>query len=451
MDGQVDSADGDMTPAFGAQLRRWRTAAGLSLGELAARTHYSKGHLSKVESGLKRPSEQLGRQCDVAVGANGALLALVSTPTGPGPTAAPSTVPTPRAAMPRTAGDAAGSVGWAPETWVLELAPDGHGRFAEGAVRSLTGVPDGLGVVTFAGRYTTAAPDIEGLTALAESLRALGRTTSPAAVLPLAISHLHAVRVLAGGAHEADRRRLYFLASRLAEFTGWMAQEAGDGRAALWWTDQAVAFAQAAGDTALGDYARVRRGLVSLYRGDAGETVALVGPLRGRSGLPPRVRWLAALREAQGHSLAGEASQALRCLDAARELSTRLPDDEPGPQLGPTSVPDQTTLVHGWCLVDLGRVREASDLLGAELARLTAKQARARARFGVRLAMARASDGDIESACADLDGIAAELRRADSATIRADLRGFVALARRWQHHPDAHRLRARLRPASVTP
>ncbi|NBH03695.1 helix-turn-helix transcriptional regulator, partial [Amycolatopsis sp. SID8362] len=37
---------------FGAELRRLRHAAGLSLTELADRVHYSKGYLSKVETGL---------------------------------------------------------------------------------------------------------------------------------------------------------------------------------------------------------------------------------------------------------------------------------------------------------------------------------------------------------------------------------------------------------------
>jgi ribosome-binding protein aMBF1 (putative translation factor) len=42
--------------SFGAELRRQRLAAGLSLGGLAERVHYSKSHLSKIERDRKAPS-----------------------------------------------------------------------------------------------------------------------------------------------------------------------------------------------------------------------------------------------------------------------------------------------------------------------------------------------------------------------------------------------------------
>ncbi|ONH26616.1 hypothetical protein BL253_24130 [Pseudofrankia asymbiotica] len=438
---------------FGTELHRRRLAAGLTLGELARRTHYSKGHLSKVESGGKRPSEQLGRQVDAAVGADGALLALVQRRdrgTGPAPDTSMDGPGPAGQGGGHPAGPGMGAGGGpplpSPQTWVLELAPDGRGRFAEGIVRSLAGMADGLGVVSFTGTYATAAVDVEGLAAVAGSLRKLGRTLSPAAVLPMTIGLLHTVRVLAGEAHGGDQRALLVLASRVAEFTGWMAQETGDDRTAMWWTEQAVVYAAAGGDETLGEYAQVRRALVALYRGDAGGAVALVAPVRRRSGLPPRVRWLAALREAQGHALAGDHTQAMRLLDTAEAFAARVqPEQSPDLMLGP-STDAHTALVRGWCLVDLGRSAEAAELLAAWLAAMPAGQARARARFGVRLALARAIEGDLDGACRELDGLAEEVRRADSATIRADLRGFGAATRRWQHHPALHDVRTRVRP-----
>ena len=490
---------------FGTELHDRRLAAGLSLGELARRTHYSKGHLSKIESGHKQPSEQLGRQVDAAVGADGALLALVPRPdrvvrlsldgtaagngqangnghvngsgqvlgNGQAPgngqdvpsggdsaeTSAAPDSPGQDPSAGRGAGgpagpgaDPAGDAGLpSPQTWVLELAPDGRGRFAEGVVRSLTGIPDGLGVVSFTGTYGTGtgAVDVAGLTAIAGSLRSLGRTLSPAAVLPMTIGLLHTVRVLAGEARGADQRALLVLASRVAEFTGWMAQETGDDRTAMWWTEQAVVYAAAGGDDTLGPYARVRRALVTMYQGEADTTIELVAPVRQRSDLKPRLRWLAALREAQGYALAGDHTQAMRLLDTADALGDRVAPDEGGDlRLGSTAE-GHTALVRGWCLVDLGRCAEAADLMAPRLAALPPGQARSHARFGVRLALARAIEGDIEGAGRDLDQIAQEVRWADSATIRADLRGFGPATRRWQHHPGMHGLRARVRTLQV--
>lgn len=62
---------------FGAELRHRRKAAGLSLTELAERTHYSKGYLSKVETGLAIPNPALAALCEAELGAEGILTALL--------------------------------------------------------------------------------------------------------------------------------------------------------------------------------------------------------------------------------------------------------------------------------------------------------------------------------------------------------------------------------------
>ncbi|WP_155346155.1 helix-turn-helix domain-containing protein [Acrocarpospora pleiomorpha] len=64
-------------PAFGNELRRVREAASLSLAELGKLIHYSKGYLSKIESGARPANLKLAWACDNALGANGALAALV--------------------------------------------------------------------------------------------------------------------------------------------------------------------------------------------------------------------------------------------------------------------------------------------------------------------------------------------------------------------------------------
>jgi transcriptional regulator with XRE-family HTH domain/tetratricopeptide (TPR) repeat protein len=62
---------------FGAELRRLRRAAGLSLSGLADRVHYSKGYLSKVETGLTTPNSALAALCEAELDAAGALTALL--------------------------------------------------------------------------------------------------------------------------------------------------------------------------------------------------------------------------------------------------------------------------------------------------------------------------------------------------------------------------------------
>ena len=78
-DGTADRAGGapGTGGGFGAALRRVRAERGLSLSALARLVHYSKGYLSKIETGGKPPTADLARRCDEALRAGGALSRLV--------------------------------------------------------------------------------------------------------------------------------------------------------------------------------------------------------------------------------------------------------------------------------------------------------------------------------------------------------------------------------------
>ncbi|WP_158104520.1 helix-turn-helix domain-containing protein [Amycolatopsis kentuckyensis] len=67
---------------FGAELRRLRQKAGLSLGGLAELTFYSKGYLSKVENGLIRPNAALAALCETELGTPGELVSLLPAEAG---------------------------------------------------------------------------------------------------------------------------------------------------------------------------------------------------------------------------------------------------------------------------------------------------------------------------------------------------------------------------------
>ncbi|CAM5529227.1 hypothetical protein SAVIM40S_00079 [Streptomyces avidinii] len=72
----------DAAMPFPAQLRRLRVQRGLSLADLARQTHYSKGYLSKIETGSKRVTVDVARRCDDVLRAGGELLRMVRE-TGP--------------------------------------------------------------------------------------------------------------------------------------------------------------------------------------------------------------------------------------------------------------------------------------------------------------------------------------------------------------------------------
>ena len=58
---------------FGAEVRRWRTAAGLSQEQLGQRVGYSGAQVGKVETGERAPSQDFAQHCDQALPAAGGL------------------------------------------------------------------------------------------------------------------------------------------------------------------------------------------------------------------------------------------------------------------------------------------------------------------------------------------------------------------------------------------
>ncbi|WP_344087032.1 helix-turn-helix domain-containing protein [Streptomyces stramineus] len=74
-----DGGDGT-SPGAGApgeQLRRLRQARGMSLAGLSRLVHYTKGYLSRVETGEKPLTPEVARRCDGALKAGGTLTRLV--------------------------------------------------------------------------------------------------------------------------------------------------------------------------------------------------------------------------------------------------------------------------------------------------------------------------------------------------------------------------------------
>lgn len=420
------------TAQFGTELRRRRSEAGLSLAGLAKQVHYSKSHLSKVETGAKPPSTDLARRCDAALGCEGALAQLA----GP-PARDPSVLIEPNPG----------------EVWVLSLDVDGPDRFGALSRRELfAGGIAGLVVLAglpAAGPAEVAPATLASFREMFDQLRRLGQHLEAPVLLPVLAAQTHALRRLAASAG-TDRQRApaLRLAARFAEYAGWMAQEAGDDGRACWWTDRAVELAAGGEDRDLAAYANVRRALISLYRHDAAQTVALARRAAAATS-NVRVLGLAAQREAQGHALAGDATECWRSLDRATELLAQAYDDD-GPVLGTSHVADPAALAAGWCRYDLGEPGLAAELLDRELARIPVHATRARARFGARLALAFADSSELEQACVAVEPVLATYEQVRSATVRIDLRSLARTLNRWQRHPATADIRLRLTAALST-
>lgn len=391
---------------FGSRLRQARTAAGLTLERLASIVHYSKGQLSKVETGHKRPSQELARLCDAALGAGGELVALVPT-TG------------------------------MPDTSFRRGAPTGRRHIlTAGTASVLAAASLGAPHASAAAQHDRDDTLLEVSRCLFDQFRRLGQTAPPGAVLPALAEQTRGLRLLALRAGPQTRQHLLALGARYAEFAGWMAQEAGDDQGALGWTDHAVELSVASGDDTLASYARVRRALVAYYRGDAAETVALTESVRDTR-LPSRILGLAAQQQAEGHALAGDYAGCMRELDRARDLLAQDDGDPRHPVLGPSPqhLSDPVAMMTGWCLLDLGRPREAAEAFDREMAGLSRTAQRNRARYGTRHALAYALAGEIEQACGLTADVLGAVHTVSSATVALDVRRLSRVLGRHPRNP----------------
>ncbi|MFD7495617.1 helix-turn-helix domain-containing protein [Streptomyces sp. NPDC059832] len=377
---------------FGAELRRLREDAGMTLQQLADVTSYSRGHLSKIERGTNPPTMSLAQRCDAHFGAGGRLRKAYSAEVD---SAGRKSKPARRQVI-------VTGVGSLLATGLTDGGKNGHASDRE--------LPPGA-------LYQDQL----------HQMKKLGQNLAPTAMLPVLHSQVSNVIALASRSTGPSRAGLLVTASRFAEYIGWMAQESGDETMALNATAEAVELARAGGDEHLADYALVRRALVTYYNGDASRTIALAQQAQ-RSSAPPRVRGLAAQREAQGHALLGDERACGRALDRARDLLSVAEDPSGTPALGTTQLLDPVSMVTGWCLYDLGRPREAADVLERECRRIAPHALNTRTRYGLRRALSLAAAGEAESSCEAARELLAFMTVIPSATVRTDV---LRLDREW--------------------
>lgn len=394
---------------FGAELRRRRVRAGLSLSELARLTHFSKGYLSKIETGRQRPSVKLARLADAVLNAGGALAGLAAGSKGS------RRVPAEPVPMPHLA----------QQYEVLAFGDALALPFAFSPADARTMVDDEDAERYFCEQF--------------DRCRLLGQRTFPAFVLRSLVMEMCTLLELAKAALGTPAGfRLPLLAARYAEYAGWMAQEAGRHGDALEWTRRAAGIAAGAGGTGLVAYALVREAELAMYDWDAVRTVELAECALQHPGSSPRIRGLASHRQAQGFALMGEYDRCLAALDRAEELLSEPQaegsDDGGVPMLGSSTVIGLADAVAGWCHYDLGRPQKAAELLENVLTRTPVTARRARALYGARLALAYEAAGDIDRVIAVTSQVLADVGPVGSASTGGELRRLSRALIRW--HPN---------------
>ncbi|MFE3149969.1 helix-turn-helix domain-containing protein [Streptomyces sp. NPDC059218] len=357
---------------FGVVLATLRARRGWSVREFAQRANVSEGQICNLESGLRNPTPAVAAACDAAFGTGGEL---------------------------------------------AELAGAGRrGTCAEDVVE--------------------AGPVLAGYERVLSELKGIGRSTGPRFVTA---SMKSITRILTdAGPHAVGEQRaeIWLLASRFAEYTGWMAQEAGNPAEALRWTNLAVRWGAQGGDETVAAYALVRKAFIAQHRGDTDAAIGFADQAARHPAANPVIRAHAARRSAQGHARRGDAEACREALQRFRSHAAEVNGDRTA-HWGPRIENGNPRLIEASCMLSLRQFEPAADLFAAERRRLPAVPAdsNSQARFAVRQATALAGVGRLDDACQTVEATMPVIKRIDSATVRAELRRFVEQARTRRASP----------------
>ncbi|MEW1687306.1 helix-turn-helix domain-containing protein [Streptomyces sp. NPDC091265] len=367
--GTVSASAGTRLPPgdFGVVLATLRARRGWSVREFARRANVSEGQVCNLESGLRNPTPAVAAACDAAFGAGGEL---------------------------------------------VELAGAGRRGARSGAV-------------------VEAGPVVAGYERVLWELKNIGRSTGPRFVTA---SMKSITRILTdAGPHAVGEQRaeIWLLASRFAEYTGWMAQEAADPAEALRWTSLAVRWGALGGDETVAAYALVRKAFIAQHRGDTCAAIGLAEQAAGHPAANPVIRAHAARRAAQGHARRGDAGACREALERFGSHAAEVVTDDRTPHWGPRIENGNPRLIEASCMLSLRHFELAADLFAAEHRRRSALPAdsNSQARFAVRQATALAGVGRLDDACQIVEVTLPVIQRIDSATVRAELGRFVEQAR----------------------
>jgi transcriptional regulator with XRE-family HTH domain len=256
---------------FGTEMRRLLSERGLSLNELARRSNYDAGYLSKISNGRKPATMAVAARLDDVLGADGRLAALVDD-------------------EPLFNGT---------------LSPEGRNRI-EHARRH-------------PGRAGTAVA--ESLALVLDAQRHAEDTLGSAAMLRPVLAQLAVAEDLVREARGPGRPQVVHIAGQWAQFAGWLHANTGQREQADARLSQALQWAVEAGEVNLISEVLSFQGHAAYVSGYPGPVIGLSQAAQRDRGAYPGQLAISAAQEAKGHAMEGRGADADRLLDQADELA----------------------------------------------------------------------------------------------------------------------------------
>jgi len=264
---------------------------------------------------------------------------------------------------------------------------------------------------------------IESLSATLGQLSRTDSLAGPVPVLTAAADQANFVGKLTKVAAGPERNDLLALATRFAEFIGWLHQDDDDLTQAMHWTDRAMDYSQELDDPRLISYVLMRKSNILTDGGDSALGRGLAdAALRGGVRLTPRLRALARRQRANAYALQGEANGCARELDLAMDEVMRQADDPTDDFLAYCG-PSYVEMEAANCWLRLEQPGKAIPIFERSLENWPhGHQPRDRGLCLARLATAYAIAGDLDAAADAGEESLASLRIAGSGRVLNQLR-----------------------------
>jgi transcriptional regulator with XRE-family HTH domain len=405
---------------FGAELRHWREARGLSQDQLGRQTLNSGSTIGKVEKAIRRPSFELARKCDEILQTGGALTRLMELVEAD---AEPSDGSELRATAIASASDDVG-LRWSPD---LATTVETVGRLWKADVERRAVV---VGAAWSAAAFGAPARDwllswtepdpihIEGHRIGAAEVDAVWSMCRTFTDLDHMLGGGHARSTLAhylstavlpmlkGSYGERTGRRLLAAAARLCDIAGFMAFDCRLHGLAQRYYIQALRLAKASGKRGLGSHILADMSMQAHYVGDGSEALALAraGQRTAQDCGSPALLARCCALEARAHALLGDGAACGQAMaQAERTLDVDEGDD---PSWVSFFTHEQLAAEFMYAASDLGRSADVQRFAPAVLAPSSGMQRRmalaTAALASSHLAGADESAIDVDQACAVL-------------------------------------------------
>ena len=368
---------------------------GLTLTALGERAGCSAQHVSSVELGRAGCSPSLLATIDAALGAEGALLDLLSAAIAERIVAADSRaaerqrydddVPTNRRELlGGAAGAALGAAGLAAPAAARDVDPELPGHW--------------LALLAVLDRHDAMFGAHAVLGTVRRELRLIARHRQVA--------------------HGELRTELLAIEARWTEFAAFLANDTGDALARNAWTDRALRLADQAGNPDVAALTRMRQAQWAVQEGDGRRAVAFAEDALRVPGMSEATRARVRLRAAHGHALGGDVSACQRHLDAAGQAAEG--SDSPG---APTAYNVRANAARCWLWM---QPRNAIPLYESALREWPREQMRDGGGHQARLALACAGAGELDRARVEGRRALAIARKTQSNVVRTDLKRLGA-------------------------